>query len=826
VGPWPSVARPTRQSRFSRDAGPPVPAGSSSTCRRFERQKGNARRSDSTLPRGTPLAAKKASSSGDRGEDDEGRRGPGPNGRNDGGGGDGEAPFCSLPESVRLRLPSPNSRVFKFVWLDYCGFFSGYKGRLRQIDVQSLLHHKFMASPSLLAITTSQRGGQRELYPYEGVDNMILFVKRAAWNAGYRARVTGMCAYMNVAIEAFRRMKARMEQNGANDRRRKHEEKLGKGKGNIFTVSFELFLRDTASRTKGSGVDIATTGPSEAKQQQMGVDDSEPLREVMEVVDGVRYYPGEWEFLRFADQASKNFPMSNVLEWAGQTVAAYVRPGWNILSSDSKMLPVMRRLVSVPRVTMTSLVEHPSDSLFAAQVFRRHTKKKGLVSFKTVVPPDETGGSGDGLSMQAELEDGVRLQLLQYPPREFTPMKELSESNVWARRHQAWRGTTQLGLHVSKMMSMNRADRADSSAHAHQQGIQVLWVYLDSMKPFTRDRLRHIDRWIEFEDLFKHKLLRPLAGGQTKLLLGMLLSYNSVFECWDGSSVDVIVDSFSALAAKQGYKIAQVKVARFTVRNPHACIFFYLEIVDGVAAVTNEGVARSKGETFGPQDAIDYPPFVAQWKIVEDWDSKTREKRPSPTSKMFHTSGQLIARLASHFGSNKVALAEPGFHYALEKISQKNRRVVCISNNAMVRRHMQARIEKEQKSRLEIHDEKPGFHVEECTGMGILTDHGNVSLEREWIPLVLYWVQKMNAKVGTGALDGKIFWLVLFTEDSRGSSNMPLMLSQIQEAATNFRCSYTSSRSFHSARRMRTHTFLFYSATAERVESWLKLAQH
>ena len=86
---------------------------------------------------------------------------------------------------------------FSFVWLDYCGTWGSCSkaGRKREQDVASLFKHKMLRTPSVLAVTLSERGGGGT-NGVDLVDQLVLFVETAAANANVKSvRVAGALRY-------------------------------------------------------------------------------------------------------------------------------------------------------------------------------------------------------------------------------------------------------------------------------------------------------------------------------------------------------------------------------------------------------------------------------------------------------------------------------------------------------------------------------------------------------------------------------------------------------------------------------------------------------
>ena len=90
-------------------------------------------------------------------------------------------------------------KQFGFVWLDYCGTFSSKQGRQRQQDLRMLLEKGWVApervsGPSVIAVTFSQRGIP-QLYPFDIVDELVLFLSSVGTECGMKVTFAGLVAY-------------------------------------------------------------------------------------------------------------------------------------------------------------------------------------------------------------------------------------------------------------------------------------------------------------------------------------------------------------------------------------------------------------------------------------------------------------------------------------------------------------------------------------------------------------------------------------------------------------------------------------------------------
>eukprot|EP00466_Bigelowiella_natans_P009042 jgi/Bigna1/73017/fgenesh1_pg.22_\ len=263
-------------------------------------------------------------------------------------------------------LPCQNSRSLRFIWLDYCGAFGGVKGRRRRQDIKQLFnHHLIGGSPAILAITTAQRGGIMQIYPYEVVDHLVAFVTGVATGAGYEAKTIGCSAYMNVAFAQWKRMKDEHAiGNGQDSISTAFDsvfERMTKGRGMLFTVAFEVTERKGGGASKGEDDSLQSTGSdrdlekdedkkifggrAERKDSKSEQDirrnsskvineneeeDSDAGKKINEEENcALRHFKGSWKLMQFAHDPGTAYPMWNALK-ARAHFSSHVHRGWRM----------------------------------------------------------------------------------------------------------------------------------------------------------------------------------------------------------------------------------------------------------------------------------------------------------------------------------------------------------------------------------------------------------------------------------------------------------------------------------------------------------------
>jgi hypothetical protein len=597
---------------------------------------------------------------------------------------------------------------FSVVWLDYCGTFSSTAGRQRQSDIMRLMQNGLLASPSLLAVTMSQRGAP-VLYEHEVLDLLVLFLRNVGRIAGLRVQVAGGVTYDITSRQytmAF--VISKLTEESVTFPPITGYEAFTDGTiparypvtrfANWERLALWVALRgDEAGKAGGVGGTYKEGGKKEKRVKKKQTPLFEATLKVAEAFEEVLVEAqGQWlkkaqgesdkrdedgiqpgrelgsggssyTHIRMLIQDTKLLPVTNAVNRAagaagkgGRATTAVGGEAGRIESSMSESTAsggIAPNTPSNPKTpcnpkTILTMVADPLDCRIASELNSNGAlavagEQPSAVDPSAVDPPDTSAVADTA------------------PPPSAEASAAASPVHIECIR------LTEALAKIEGAKAASVAEGNESGVWLESERLDAVWLGYEHQKAFSMQQLQRCGEWADVNELFRKRVLREDGG-----VLGILVGHSSNGECWEGAAVEWLVNGLQRAAARWGLStgLELRRIASYNVSFPRLTVIFQVmraPTSPTVPLVCNPRGAQSAGVVDAEQGAADAsapPPPPCQWQESHTSSARFAEralqlKQPSRDSTKYKRATKYICGLMRFHRCRAVLLHEHGFHH-------------------------------------------------------------------------------------------------------------------------------------------------------------------